>query len=342
MARLSSLQRALRLLQHLSGPAGATLEELAEALGVTDKSVRRDLRQLQAAGVALTTKLEAHGKKRVRLAEAGIAPPLKLAFDEALALHLAGPALAAVSGVLEGPARSGLAKIRAQLSEGPVKFVARLAGRAAPREVVESPAERSDHAMKLMEAVADRQTTFLEYQSPRATEPVTYEVYPLGVAYQKGAFYVFAYAPKDKPPKVRTFKLSRVVGVRVEELKFNPPIEFKLEEYLEHSAGVYHDERVVDVSLRFGPDPAVTRHAAEHPLHASQRLTTRSDGLVDAAYRLAPWTEFKARVLSYGRQVVVLEPPALRRAVAEELRAALESYDSGFPAPHVKTGKVRR
>jgi predicted DNA-binding transcriptional regulator YafY len=78
---------------------GATVNELAEELAVSLKTVRRDLAHLRSVGFSLEEATGEYGRKRWRL-DAGWKGDLAFTFDEALALYLGRRSLEPLAGTL--------------------------------------------------------------------------------------------------------------------------------------------------------------------------------------------------------------------------------------------------
>ena len=67
---------------------------------------------------------------------------------------------------------------------------------------------------------------FITYQSMRATEPVTYDIYPYGLIYHRGSLYLVGRSPQRD--EVCHWKIDRVEAAEVTEVHFNWPDDFDL------------------------------------------------------------------------------------------------------------------
>ena len=79
-----------------------------------------------------------------------------------------------------------------------------------------------------------------------------------------------------------------------------------------------------------------TSYVAERSWHPSQVVTPLPGGGVELAMQVGAGQELTSWVLSFGGAAEVLEPPALRDAVARELKAALTRYAGDPTAPAAK------
>jgi predicted DNA-binding transcriptional regulator YafY len=93
---------------------GLTVKEAAEAMGVSQKTIRRDLESFQEAGFPLQEYKRKHGCKAWRIEGADGAPGLSFAFDEAIALYLGRHLLEPLAGTpFWQAAQQAFQKIRA-------------------------------------------------------------------------------------------------------------------------------------------------------------------------------------------------------------------------------------
>jgi predicted DNA-binding transcriptional regulator YafY len=90
---------------------------MARDMGVTDKTIRRDLETFRAAGFPLEEIVEQYGRKKWRLDPAKTQPGLSFAFDEAVALFLGRRFLDPLAGTVFWDAvQRAFRKVRAMLS----------------------------------------------------------------------------------------------------------------------------------------------------------------------------------------------------------------------------------
>ncbi len=73
-------------------------------------------------------------------------------------------------------------------------------------------------------------------------------------------------------------------------------------------------------------DPSVAHRVRESVWHRSQQLTELEGGGVEMTVTVAGIVEIRPWILSWGDGVEVLEPPALREAVAGAVRRAADRY----------------
>ncbi len=321
---------------------GATLRDLADENGVSQKTILRDLELLRRLGFQLVYEAGDHGRKHWRLAGGGGLPQLSFTLEEAAALYLGRQFLEPLAGTdfFHG-AQSAFAKIRSTLGDAPLRHLEKLA--AAFYCKTHGLADYSAKGQlidDLQRAVEDRRLTVIAYQSLRATEAVThYDVHPYALVWHNHALYLLAHSAGHG--QIRTFKVDRLSKVEIFGLQFPAPANFDPLALLAGSLGVFQGDGPLEtVRIRFSP--TVSRSVAERAHHPSQRLTKQPDGSLLAEFELSDFHELTSWLLSWGQHAEVLSPPHLRQQVAATLQAALAAYqESGArsqePAPKAAT-----
>jgi len=303
---------------------GATVKELAQEAGVNEKTIRRDLETFQTAGFPLEETVGPHGRKTYRLSPTAAQPPLGFPLDEAMALYLGQRFLEPLAGtVFWEAANRAFRKIRGILGPAALRYVDRL-GVAFyhSRFGAVQYAAKAEMLDTLTQAIADRQSVFLTYQSLRSTEPVTYDVYPYGLVYHLGRIYLIGWAPRREA--IRTWRVDRMLDVQRAELQFPRPERFDLEKYINQAFGIYHGDEQIAVRIRFSR--TVARYVKEATWHPSQKLVPQPDGSLLAEFTLGTTEEIKHWILSFGKEAEVLAPDSLRAALREELAEMMDTY----------------
>ena len=333
--QFTPIQRQWQILIGLmSRRQGQTIKELAAEVGVNDRTIRRDLDTLREAGFPLEERISDFGRKHWKLVEGGAQVPIHFDWPEAVALYLGRRLLDPLAGTnFWQSAQSAFAKILAMLGEAALlqldkvskSFLQTMPG-------VSDYGSKADLIDRLMLAVEDHRIAFVAYQSERATEPVSLEMYPYGVVYHKGSLYLVAFSREHN--MIRHFKLDRVTGVDVQSLQFTPDPEFSLQTHLANSFGVFHGEahlaKPQKIRIRFSSEAA--RYVQEKTWHPSQKLTKEKDGSVVLEVHLDTTQEIKSWALSFGPRATVIEPQSLREEIIRDIEDVLRRYQSSKKA----------
>src|SRR5262245_47440698 len=101
MAERKQHLRQWLILRMLSARSlGATLKEMAVETGMGERTIRRDLVDLQSVGFPLAETVSDHGRKHWRLADTGQAPAMRFTWAEAVAISLGRQFLEPLAGTL--------------------------------------------------------------------------------------------------------------------------------------------------------------------------------------------------------------------------------------------------
>ncbi|MFL1377026.1 MULTISPECIES: helix-turn-helix transcriptional regulator [unclassified Nocardiopsis] len=205
-------QRLLRLLSLLQARREWTGPDLADRLGVSARTLRRDVDRLRELDYRIEGVPGVAGG--YRLASGRDLPPLLLDDEEAVALALA---LVGAEGAREG-ALSALAKLERIL---PARLRPRLAAVRDSASAVPPRHDDTDPATlgRLAAHCRDRVVTALTYR-PRSGEPGERRVEPHHLVSHGGHWYLIAHdTGRDD---WRTFRVDRVDDVRATHGRFDP------------------------------------------------------------------------------------------------------------------------
>jgi proteasome accessory factor B len=123
---------------------------------------------------------------------------------------------------------------------------------------------------------------------------------------------------------MRTFKIERIRDVRVTPRSFEPPEGATLERDLRRGWDIIADQPATEVVLRFSPTVADrVLETTWHPLQQTDRI---ANGELIWRSTVSGVIEIRLWILSWGEDVEVLEPPELRKQVAEILSRAAGRY----------------
>ena len=342
MTQESALERHWRLLRVLSTQSsGSSVRELMHETGVSEKTIRRDLILLRRVGFPLEETIVEKNLKLWKL-NAEAAFPGMIRWDEAAALYVGRELMNSMRGTgLETAFRSIAEKIEQAL---PKDVRALLDHVVARWHIATGPqpdySRHNDFLEALQTAVEEQRLTWLTYQSQASTEPVTYDVHPLGIVFAKNSFYLIAHSPHHG--EIRHFKLDRISDVDAQQMKFPKPTDFNLEQHLAGSWCIFRGKTSEPITVRVRFTSSVARFVQEKRWHPTQKLTPQPDSSLTAEYQLNALEELKAWVLSFGAKAEVLEPESLRQEISQELIQALVAYQKHSESTSTATPRKRR
>jgi predicted DNA-binding transcriptional regulator YafY len=344
VGRLDQLQRTWKLLATIDGaPRGATVGELARHLGVSVRTVYRDLLALGAAGFPLYSERVAREVSWRFVDGYRFARTPIFSADELAALHLGTSLLEPLAGTwLDAGARSLVRKLEQSLSDEAAAMLHELRGALAARSSpAASYADRGEHIRLLSSAIAQNRRCRMTYTSARSTAPLPRQIDPYALFFQDGALYVAGYDERRR--EVRTFAVQRIRMLDVTQHRFERPHDFSLETYLGSAFRFVRGDQTHSVRLRvYPPFAAFVRERRWHP---SQRLREHNDGSVDLSFEVSALDEVASWLMGFRGAAIALEPPELRamlREAGERIARAHEAGREVTPAARARTTKPGR
>jgi proteasome accessory factor B len=323
--RNAEVIRQWKLLLHLDGLAhGRTVDELATELGVTKRTIWRDLAAVQEAGFPLTDdKRDRKTTWRVMQLPLKALTDAGLSVTEICSLYMSRALLLTLTGSpFEAGLNSLLKKVQKALSPKTRDFLDELPNvvRVRPGARKKVAAGYNEMVAKLIEASTRRRVAEIRYFSVSSNRQKDYIVHPYLVEYSDGGLYLRAYVPEYD--EVRLFAAERLKKIVVTEQSFTP-VKAAGDEEFDPSLGLGNGrpERIqLEFSARVAP------YVRERVWHKSQQLDDLPGGGVRLAMKVSRDWALHGWVLSWGAHVRVAAPSALAEEILEMLEDAREFY----------------
>lgn len=332
--------RLISILLLIQARGQLTADQLAAELGVSVRTIYRDVDALLAAGIPLYGTAGHQGG--YRLVDGYRTRLTGLTAAEAEALFLSGlPGPAAELGLGAVLAAAQL-KVRAALPPA----LAAEAGRIAARFHLDAPGwYDSPSEAPFLSAVAGAvwRGRVLQVRYRRWKEPtdVDRRLAPYGLVLKAGRWYLVAVpadgaGPADSPSPEdsrdpRTYRVDQILALAELDEGFTVPDGFDLAGYWERAtasflSGLHRDEAVVRLAPGASgrlPDAAARARAEAGVLDP--------DGWRRAVVPIESVDHACAQFLALGADIEVLGPPRLRARMADEAAAILARYQGGHP-----------
>ena len=301
----------------LRRPEGVGTREIAQLLGVSQRTARRYVVELSERG-----RLPVYRQGRVwKLMEGGHMDPLRirLNLDEALALYLAARMLSAYSDKHNPHMVASLFKIAEVLPKAIGEHVESAAETVSQRRLAP---KYLDVLEGLTRAWASRRQVRLTYREPvsgtcseRLFDPFFIE--PSFIGY---SCYVYGF---DHFRQTNcSFKLEGLERVEVLDTHFEPP-DFDPYEYLKHAWGV-RGGCEEEVKVRFSKEATYRVQESDWPGVIAHKED--QDGRSTLTFLVNHVLEIKSWIRGWGPECEVLAPDKLRHEIAAEMKAAGALY----------------
>jgi proteasome accessory factor B len=329
--RLARLTRLVAILQ--AHPEGMRTGDIAARVGMSVRTVYRDLIALQDE-----LRLPVWGEDGVWGidSEKAFLPPLKLTQAEAMAVVLSARLMVRYADKYDPDLAAAFEKLERGLPAPLAEHVERtLDGLSkAPRD------ERfNGHVRLLTRAWAERRVVTIDYEPARyesgaTPRRATVRPYLLEPSLQTHALYLIGH--DEERSALRTFKIERIRAASLTPRTFDPPDPAETTSALRAAWDIIADQPPVEIVLRFAP--AVANRVREARWHPTQSVETEPGGWLRWRATVSGTIEVRLWILSWGDDVEVLAPEALRDDVAGTLRRALERYGPGAAAARASAG----
>jgi predicted DNA-binding transcriptional regulator YafY len=327
MPRNDQITRQWQLLRQLEGSQGRSLQELVD--NVPDdypknaRTVRRDLEALEAVGFPLV--VERHnGQTRWRLMEGfRDIPALGFSATELMALLLSRNLLKPLEGTeICESLNSALGKASAALPPQGHEYVRSMEQMFSvgigPHKNYRQHRQTID---LISQAIDKRRTAQMRYFSASRDSTGRREVDPYFLRFAGGGLYMIGHCHLRK--EVRMFAVERIRSITLTDHPYQMPLDFKVDEYVQDALGIMRSGRRIEVELLFSKKAAAW--VKDKTWHPSQENSLFKDGRLKMIVKVADNDELVGWVLSFGGEVRVVRPEALRAKVKDEAKKIIGS-----------------
>jgi predicted DNA-binding transcriptional regulator YafY len=299
---------------------GITIENLAQEVGCTTRTIRRDLEALESSGFPLYTD-EVDGKDHWKITKN--APQTPLTTTELISLYFSRDLLKVLKGTrFYDSIDSFLNKIKKTISPKTLEYLEKLEQTFyATQKKQKDYGHYKEFLDQLLNAALDGNTVEMKYHSMHSGKITTRKIDPYKIWYFDNTFFLIGRCHQHN--EVRMFVVDRIKKLDVTAETFPVPSDFSLEDYMKDSFGVMHEKKE-KVVVKF--DKAVAQYIKERTWHESQKIKQNKDGSITATFNVAGTREIKYWVLSYGPWAEIKQPKALRDEVKKDLTLALKHY----------------
>lgn len=284
------------------------------------RSLQRDLSKLESFGILLDRPSTGSPNKKYRLKQEYLP---KLSPESAAMLYvstllyrdtLLNNAISAVKDTMESSFYKGMPE-RAKLLKERIYVL---------NDTLSDAAQFGSNLGSLIRAVGESFHIKIEYinNNGKASARV---LEPLGLVCKRSVWYVIARQTTNG--EIRTFRVDQIKSLFCRESsKFAYPPDFSLSAYIGSSWGVFCDDPVQTVRLRFSPH--VAQRVRKLCYHPSQQVVEESpDGAVILEFKVCGLIEMRSWLMQWGDQVQVISPASLRKQVKELAQSVVALYN---------------
>jgi proteasome accessory factor B len=289
----------------LSGRAGRTLDQLTAELGVTKRTIQRDIAVLEAAGFPVTSEPRDGAVYWRLLDTTKERAEISFTLAELMALYFSRDLLKVLHGSpMEDALESALQKIGARLPASGHDLLRQLKQQTAVSLTGWKDYSKSSKVIDaLSRAIRHRLTLRLTHKPLKAPEARARMVDPYRLWYSGGGLYLVAY--DHAKAAIRTFAVERIINITTTNQRFTLRDDFDFEAFQRTAFPVHGGEPQL-VRIRFSPDQAP--YIIERHWHDSQTLEPQPDGSVILSLKVASLWEVRRWLFGWGKDAEILTP----------------------------------
>lgn len=174
-----------------------------------------------------------------------------------------------------------------------------------------------------------------EYRKPTAKHGQARKALPYHLACVDNRWYLVAHDLGRHA--LRTFALARMRHPMLLATAFERPKDFKIENYLKGSFGIFTGEDDFEVVIEFDAWAAVL--VRERKWHPSQQIQELANGTLRLALRLSNLPEIERWALSWGVHATVIRPDTLRASLRKITDELAGRYQESRPAASARVSE---
>lgn len=321
---MTKASRLIRLITLLRSHRSMSCARLARELGVSERTVYRDIDSLSEVNVPVY-----YDGSGYHLQDNSFLPILNLDTEEYFLLKT----------LLEAPPSQATAETRSivkQLSDkldavlnATVKE-ARKTRQSSSRIMVKSsydPQAVEQWMPVLCQAIKKDRLVEIEYDSLGRGKGIR-ELEPYQILFRGRAFYLIGYSLEHR--EYRLYRLDRISNVAISKNHFFPRTDYNPERLLAGSTDFDGDANWYDVEVIFRGRAAKVISTGKR--FDGEQITEIADGAIRYTVRVCGLSEIGVWISGYGVEAEVISPEPLRARFAETGRYYAEIY--GSPAAH--------
>lgn len=181
-----------------------------------------------------------------------------------------------------------------------------------------------EHFTPLFNAIRNKTTVELRYQSFRMAEPQTLIVHPYYLKQYNNRWFLFCC--NGDHTNLSNYPLDRILSVKLAHVPYRDT-DIDFDEYFSDMIGVSrrNGQEPEDVVLRFPKDQY--KYVATKPWHVSQKIVDENNSTISLQFHVVLNYELEQKILSFGQYVEVLSPKQLREQIKDRLNQSLKQYN---------------
>lgn len=177
----------------------------------------------------------------------------------------------------------------------------------------------------LLYAIRNRRMISFHHENYLRKSQSERKVHPLALKESKGRWYLIAIDKKDN--KLKSFGLDRITNLEVLKATFPKYENIHLKEQFKFAFGVINLENMEPKRIVIETTKSQGEYIKSFPLHNTQEIISEEKSKYIFQLVLHPTYDFMQEILSYGKEVKVLEPQCLIDDIKHHLQESIKHYN---------------
>lgn len=173
-------------------------------------------------------------------------------------------------------------------------------------------------------AIDNKLVLSIEYKGFNHDAAVEMIVHPYYLKQFNNRWFLFGF--NSQYQSLSNLPLDRIVGMKPQDDLFIENADINFEDYFEDVVGVTVDKTVLVDDVLLKVDNKLWRYIETKPIHGSQKVIERSDAWVKVKLKLRPNYELETMLFSYGEQIEIIAPIALRAKIKSKAEQLFKRY----------------
>ena len=318
---MNRFDRVTSILIQLQSRKVVKAQDLAERFGVSLRTIYRDIRSLEEAGIPL------YGEAGVgySMADGYRLPPVMFTREEAMAFLTAEKLIEKLADLETGKSyKEALYKIKAVLKGQEKDLLEEVEERIIVRKKLNPlrAHSKSKFLPTILQAIGQKTVLSVEYNSFYKGENTRRCLEPIGIFYEAGNWHLIAYCRLRGD--YRDFRIDRILGLQATDEHFLDQHP-SLTEYLDTLS---KQKSLVKAVIRMKKD--VCRYIEQDKLYYGVVMETEDGEEVEMAFLTESLEGFARWIMMFGNSAIVLEPTDLVDRVTTLATETLSLYQEKY------------
>ena len=318
---MNRLDRLTAILIQLQSKRVVRAQEIAERFGISLRTVYRDVRSLETAGVPIIGEVGIG----YSMVEGYRLPPVHFSSDEAAAFLTAEKLVEQYTdaGISE-QYQSGLMKIRSVLRLSEKDFIEPLDDAVQVVKNRREPVPAEQTLSIILQSLSNKEALSIEYQGRKDQKAAKRMIEPIGVFIKNEAWYVVAWCRLRED--VRNFRLDQMQSLRKTGDIFEPHAQ-SLQDYLD-AAEPHNSTLKASITVLNEVLPFISRQKNQQGF-----LSEKTTGAhTEMRFQTASYEYLARFALQFADKIVALAPLELEQVFQRILHDAQKKLP--FPKPY--------